>query len=278
MILTPEFWINYEKNESNDQFIDKIIKNDINIRIEKLENSYHSISCCLYKGPDFNTFYEDIVNLVKKKIQEFQIKGSLGLKWYIRLSDKPNNLSELLVERGYEKILSLNKMGLDLESFEKKSPLNNFEFDIEQVKKENMLEEPIVKLILNVFPNEYFDKEDVKKRFRIRFENLNKKGDIRENFIAYTKFEHKPVAYASMILMNEIPNTAYLIGAVTDQEYRHKGIYTALLFKRLQRCKELGLKYAIVDANKLTSGPILKKYGFEVFDPVEIYRLKFNLI
>lgn len=276
MVLTPEFWINYSKNDSPDHFVDKLIRDDIYIRIEKIANSYHTVSCCLYKGADFNRFYEDIVKIVENKIQQFTIDGSLGLKWFIRPSDEPKSLPALLVDKGYEKILSLYKMGLDLESFETGISINNFEFDIEQVEKEKMLEEPIVKLILNAFPNQYLDTEDVKKKFRIRFENLEKKGNIRENFIVYTKFDHKPVAYASMAFMKAIPNIAYLNGAVTDNEYRHKGIYTELLVKRLQRCKELGLRYIIVDANQSTSGPILKKFGFEVFDPVEIYQLKIN--
>lgn len=276
MVLTSEFWINYSKNEPEDPLVDKTINDDIYIRIEKTENSYHAVSCCFYKGPDFNTFYGDIVNLVEKKIQQFQIKGTRGLKWYLRISDEPKNLHDLLISKGYEKTLCLDKMGLDLESFEMGNSINNFGFDIEHVEKERMFEGPVVKLILNAYPNEYLDADDVRRKFSIRFENLEKKGDIRENFLVYTKFDHKPVAYASLLFIHNIPNVAYLYGAVTDQEFGHRGIYTALLFKRLQRCKELGLRYVIVDANQKTSGPILKKFGFKLFDPVEIYQLKFN--
>ncbi len=61
-----------------------------------------------------------------------------------------------------------------------------------------------------------------------------------------------------------------------SKEFRNRGIYSALLSTRIQRCKELGLRYLTVDADQSTSGPVLKKFGFQVFDPIEFYRLNFK--
>ena len=106
---------------------------------------------------------------------------------------------------------------------------------------------------------------------------MEKNGNKREDFIVYTKSDNIPVAAASSFFNKNIPNAAYLNGALTEKEYRHKGIYSAILSKRIQRCQELGLQYITVDSNQETSGPILKKFGFEVFDPVEEYQLDSKL-
>jgi len=276
MVLTPEFWINYSKNYNDEQFLDKIVREDIYIVINKLEKTYPSISCCSYNGRDFNSFYNNLITTIKNHVQQLNIKQILGLEWFIRPNDKPKNLAELLIGKGYEKIRSDYKMGIDLETYEKDIIIKNFEFDVKKVEQEKMLEEPILKLMLANFPTQFLDSEDVKKKWSQMVQLEEKRGNTIENFIVYTKSEHKQVALASLLIRNDLQNIAYLNGAVTESNYRHKGIYTVLLFKRIQRCKELGLRYITIDANQSTSGPILKKQGFKIFDEIDTYRLKFN--
>lgn len=273
MILTPNYWISHAKNTIDNQFVDAIIRDDIFISLQKLDKTYHTVQCCLYKGSNFDSFFKNTLNTIKNRLQELQIKDALGLNWLVRPTDEPNNLKELLKEKGFVKLHSIYKMGLDLQTSEKVVSADSGDYEVVQGPKEMVYEDQIANLILDAFPSGYLDIEDVKRKFRIAFERLDKNGDKREDFIVYTKSEHKPVAGASLFFNNKISNAAYLNGALTAKEYRHKGIYTAILSKRIQRCQELGLRYITVDSDQDTSGPILKKFGFKVFDPIEVYRL-----
>lgn len=275
MVLTPEFWIDFSKKNTDEQFQEQIIRNDAYIKINKLEKSYHSVSCCLYQGQDFTTFYKEIINQIKNRIQDLNIKDSLGVEWIIRPQDEPKNLPELLTELGYKKKVTFYKMGIDLDSYEIDSEIKDSTFDIEKVENERILEEPILSLLLKNFPTQFLDTEDAKRKMENMFLIHEKKGNKSEHFLVYTKLEHKPIALASLLIRNDIPNMAYLEGALTEKEYRNKGIYSELLRKRIQRCKELGLRYIVVDSDQSTSAPILKKFGFKVFDTVDFYRLKF---
>lgn len=276
MVLTSEFWINYSKNYKDDQFLDKIVRDDIYLNIFKQDKSYHSISCCVYTGHDFNSFYKDIVTTIQQRIRQLNIKRPLGLEWFIRTKDEPKNLPELLIGKGFEKIRSEYKMGIDLELYDKDISINNLVFEVKKVEQEKMLEKPILNLLLTNFPTQFLDSEDVKKKWNLMVELEEKRSNTIENFIVYTMDDHKPVAFASLLIRNDLQNIAYLNGAVTENKFRHNGIYTALLLKRIQRCKELGLRYITIDANQSTSAPILKKHGFKVFDEIDVYRLNFT--
>lgn len=62
-------------------------------------------------------------------------------------------------------------------------------------------------------------------------------------------------------LTQEGASFAGLWGGSTLEEYRGKGYYTQLLAKRAQVAYELGFRYLMVDATKM-SQPILEKFGF----------------
>ena len=275
MVLMPEFWINYSKNDTHDQFSDKIVREDIYISISSQENSYHNISCCSYTGRNFNVFYDDIITTVKTRTQHLTNKNFLGLEWIIRPTDKPKNLPELLIEKGYEQIRSDCKLGIDLQTFEQEIPLKDFKFDIKQVELAQVLEEPILNLLVENFPSLFNDLDDASRKYNSSVQMEENKGNIKEYFIVYNK-SGQPIAFASLILRKDVQNTAFLSGAVTNKDYRRKGIYKALINTRIQRCRKLGISHIIVDAKKSTSAPILKKYGFRVIDDYDTYRLKFN--
>ena len=279
MVLTPltaDFWINFYKNDINGDYEEKIIKEDICISIKKFKNSYHSISCCQHGNSNFDGFYDNIIKIINDKIKTLQIKDTLGIEWIIRQNDSPKILPEKLLSKGYEKIVSSRtKMGIKLDSYQLQPTINN-NFEIKEVSFEKMLEEPIINLILNNFSKLFTSKQDIKEKLTLGETLHEKKGNDRFNFIAYTKKDHKPIASGNLLIRNDIPGVAYLSGAITDKEYRKKGIYTSMLLTRIKRCKELGLQYVIVDADPLTSGPILEKFGFKVIETIDIYRLNFT--
>lgn len=276
MILTPEFWINFSKRDSTPELDEKIISDNIYVNVMKIKNAYHIISCCLYKGSNFEEFYNDLIVTISKKVKELKIKHSLGLQWLIRSSDVPVNLSEKLLQKGFTKLATTNKMGIDFENYYLDKSLYNNEIEVVSISFEETLEDPILNLILNNFPNQFSNIEEVKAQLALARSLHNKKGNTSEHFIVLDQYKTRPIASASLVIRHDIPDTAYLSGAMTDKDYRKKGIYSTLLLKRIERCMKLGLKYLIVDADPMTSGPILEKFGFKTFDSVDVYRLKFN--
>ena len=79
-----------------------------------------------------------------------------------------------------------------------------------------------------------------------------------------------------MLIKHNLPDIGILSGALTDTEYRKNGIYSSLLFERIQYAKKIGLHYLVVDAYRSTSAPILEKYDFKIFDEYHHYRLSFD--
>jgi len=273
MVLTPEFWIERSKEET-DEYTEKIIKDNVTIRIQLPENSYQVVENSFYKGNDFNSYYDEILKLLDKKVNEFAIKQPRGILWFVRPIDEPKNISSLLIEKGFTKTRSEYKLGIDLQAYEHNISITDLDFDIEEVGEEKMLEAPIINLMLNNF--NFVNIEQVKQIQRMVIEIARKKGNKIVNYIAYTKEDHKPVAHAGLIIRKDIPGVAELSGAVTDENYRHKGIYSTLLCMRIKRCKKLGLKYIVVNADQSTSGPILQKFDFNIIDTVDVYNLDFG--
>ena len=78
------------------------------------------------------------------------------------------------------------------------------------------------------------------------------------HFIAY--FDDEPVGTASLMLFPS--NLAYMRGAAVLPEFRGRGIYTALMRRRLARCAADGRDTAIIWANPDTSAPVARQLGF----------------
>jgi hypothetical protein len=66
---------------------------------------------------------------------------------------------------------------------------------------------------------------------------------------------------------------AQLWGAVTLREYRRRGCYRAVLAERLRLAREHGATLALVKGRVETSGPILLRAGFAVYDEERCYWL-----
>ena len=63
----------------------------------------------------------------------------------------------------------------------------------------------------------------------------------------------------------------YLTGAATLPKDRGRGVYAALLARRLRDARERGAEIATVQANPDTSSPILRRRGFEKLCEVRVY-------
>jgi hypothetical protein len=68
---------------------------------------------------------------------------------------------------------------------------------------------------------------------------------------------------------------ATLFAGSTIAEYRKQGLYTSLLFRRLQEIRERGYRFAVVEAGSM-SKPIVEKHGFRHLTTVYDYEWKGN--
>jgi hypothetical protein len=278
MILTAEFWEEYERNYTNPEFFLKIKSEKALIKVLKRPKAFHLVAYCKYRGNDFNQYFNKIISLIKEKLQQENITtNNGGINWSVRATDTPNNLSQLLETQGLRKVGSTHKMGIALKNYNFKGAIENKNLfvNIRKVSPADLFEEKLLELTLKCFPQLFKDISSVKALKENRIEIAEKTGDQFLNYGVYTKKNNIPVGFASMVIKKDLPNIGYLSGAGTDIEYRKKGIYTSLLTGRIQEAKRIGLEYLITDAEEKTSAPILEKHGFSFIEKYEIYRYTF---
>lgn len=91
-----------------------------------------------------------------------------------------------------------------------------------------------------------------------------------KHYLAFIDGVDKPISVATMHYMKHAPIVA-MKGAATLPEYRGRGIYTALMAKRLADARANGMEGAIIQADRSTSAPICAKLGFEEVASANIY-------
>jgi predicted GNAT family acetyltransferase len=74
------------------------------------------------------------------------------------------------------------------------------------------------------------------------------------HYLAFLDGVEGPVAVASMFPFPK-STVAVMQGAATLNAYRGKGVYTALMAKRLADARDMGLEAAILQADRTTSAP-----------------------
>src|SRR4029450_4123735 len=82
------------------------------------------------------------------------------------------------------------------------------------------------------------------------------------HYMAFLDGVEEPVSVASMFPFPK-STVAVMQGAATLNAYRGKGVYTALMAKRLADARDMGLEAAILQADRTTSAPICANLGFE---------------
>ncbi|QBD75809.1 hypothetical protein EPA93_07225 [Ktedonosporobacter rubrisoli] len=88
-------------------------------------------------------------------------------------------------------------------------------------------------------------------------------------YLAYVPDLEEPVATAVSVFDGY--GIVALLGAATLEAYRSRGIYTAMVAKRLEDAHVMGATTAIVQSDPETSAPILHKLGFEQVCSLDSY-------
>ena len=94
-------------------------------------------------------------------------------------------------------------------------------------------------------------------------------GIKSRGYFAYLEDE-RPVAWSYLVYLPESP-IVLLGGAATLPEARGKGIYSALVKRRLDDAQRDARSHAVIQADRDTSAPICAKLGFKELCSLEVY-------
>lgn len=111
--------------------------------------------------------------------------------------------------------------------------------------------------------------EEVARFFNVLLAMTDSKVQNR-GYFAYLDGRTDPVAWSYLVYLPDSP-IVLLGGAATVPEHRGRGIYSALVAKRLADARADGRSAAVIQAVRSTSAPICAKLGFREVCDLEFY-------
>jgi len=111
--------------------------------------------------------------------------------------------------------------------------------------------------------------EEVARFFNVLLAMTDSKVKNR-GYFAYVDGGTEPVAWSYLVYLPDSP-IVLLGGAATVPEHRGRGIYSALVAKRLADARADGRRAAVIQAVRSTSAPICAKLGFREVCGLEFY-------
>jgi GNAT superfamily N-acetyltransferase len=111
--------------------------------------------------------------------------------------------------------------------------------------------------------------EDIARFFNVLLAMTESKVPNR-GYFAYVDGGDQPVGWSYLVYLPDSP-IALLGGAATLPEHRGRGIYSALVAKRLADARADGRRAAVIQAVRSTSAPIAAKLGFREVCGLEFY-------
>ncbi|MEP6693866.1 MAG: GNAT family N-acetyltransferase, partial [Chloroflexota bacterium] len=111
--------------------------------------------------------------------------------------------------------------------------------------------------------------EEVARFFNVLLAMTDSKVKNR-GYFAFVDGGTEPVAWSYLVYLPDSP-IVLLGGAATVPEHRGRGIYSALVAKRLADARVDGRRAAVIQADRSTSAPICAKLGFREVCGLEFY-------
>jgi len=215
---------------------------------------------------------EELDELIDQ-VTEFYHSKNKQFHWSVTEKD-PSILSQKLQERGFKEAVDAKIMVFEL-SDEKirqfKDTFSQFvnpKIEIRRDRYKAMYTKEVIEMIATGFndPNTDIVRDTTKQQE----ESEKLGGAIYHQYIAYLK---KTIIGWGALMEVEEAEFNMLSGAVTLEEHRKKGVYSAILAKRIEVSKKQGKKAVVITADVNTSAPILERYGFEAAGTIKEYTL-----
>lgn len=188
--------------------------------------------------------------VIQEQIDYFQ-RQRLPFEWKTYEHDNPADLWERLEAHGFECEAPDAIMVLDLEKIpeELRRPADA---DVHRLEQRQELED-VIQVEGKVWEEDF---GWIQKRLGDHMED----PDYLSVYVAYV--EGVP-ACTGWVYFHADSEFASLWGGSTVPGYRQRGLYTAILARRVQEAAARGFRYVTVDAGPM-SRPILEKHGFQL--------------
>ncbi|KAA0761073.1 GNAT family N-acetyltransferase [Bacillus sp. SH5-2] len=216
----------------------------------------------MIKNPKINSIHANKVvrfkfqnNLEEALKRIYQFYGELSFSWWVPSTNAL--LINRLNQSGFQTIDEYTGLALSLTTFE--IPSCNHKFSYDEVETDEQIRQ-LVQVSSKIWG---YDPSLEEELFKQRKDYI-KAGKGTSGYIVCYE-EEKAVGYANFRYSSD-GTTVYLHGSGVLPEYRHKRIYSNLVYKRLQIAKERGITLATCQARKGHSDPILRKIGFQVYE------------
>lgn len=200
------------------------------------------------------------VDATLKIVRNRYSRGRKGYGWVTGPLTRPHDLGERLVASGLTKADELAGMVLtDLAV-----PI---EVDPKIEIREATLHE--AQAASEMMSRAYGMPEEVVRFFNVLLAMTDGKVNNR-GYFAYIDGGTEPVGWSYLVFLPDSP-IVLLGGAATLPEHRGRGIYGALVAKRLADARADGRSAAVIQAVRSTSAPIAAKLGFREVCGLELY-------
>jgi hypothetical protein len=196
---------------------------------------------------------------------EARRRGRSATEWWITPSTRPDELEELLVERGAVLSDVADILALDMSGGVRSIPVPEDLRGI-VVTEAGSLEDAEV-VAASVWGGAPSQGERREAQLRSLGDPLDEQGGFR--VVAYAG--HTPFATAGCQIVDEV---ARLYGGCVLQTMRGRGGYRETLRKRLDVSYDSGARLALVHARVGTSKPILMRLGFDSYGEGRLYTLR----
>lgn len=200
---------------------------------------------------------------VESRIQEvvnFFTDNNKVFSWCVGPSSCPGNLSEVLLRKNFCKSWSMAGMALTDFSKIRENPRINIRRAVWEDAK------ALTMLVSAGFPLPY----EVAKIEVDACLDVIKRGVFDVRIYLALDSSSQPVAYGTSVLFPE-KGVVLLAGAATLEGHRGQGMYSSLVFKRLQDAYSEGIHTAIIQADRTSSAPICEKLGFTELCNLDFY-------
>jgi GNAT superfamily N-acetyltransferase len=200
------------------------------------------------------------VDATLKMVRNRYSGGRKGYGWVTGPLTRPHDLGERLVASGLKKADEMAGMALtDLAV-----PIA---IDPKTLVREATLHE--AQAASAMMARAYDLPEEVSRFFNVLLAMTDSKVRNR-GYFAYVDGVTEPVGWSYLVYLPDSP-IVLLGGAATLPEHRGRGIYSALVAKRLADARADGRTAAVIQAVRSTSAPIAAKLGFREICGLEFY-------
>ncbi|HEV8230218.1 MAG TPA: GNAT family N-acetyltransferase [Candidatus Limnocylindria bacterium] len=199
----------------------------------------------------------DAVDATIKMVRNRYSAGRKAFGWVTGPLTRPHDLGERLVAAGLTKTDEMAGMALTDLATQIDAP----EVDIREATLQD------VQNASEMMARAYGIPEDVVRFFNILLA-MSERVAPNRGYFAYV--DGQPVAWSYLVYLPDSP-IVLLGGAATLPEFRGRGLYSALVARRLADARADGRRAAVIQAVRSTSAPICAKLGFREVCGLELY-------